>query len=62
MGFTIAGTGHVLAALVRESSVGSLPVERFIVEAVRRWEFPKPENGGLVVVHYPFVLVAAGTR
>jgi hypothetical protein len=35
------------------------PVEQCIAGAVRRWEFPKPE-GGIVIVSYPFVLKAAG--
>ena len=29
-------------------------------QAVRRWEFPKPLGGGIVIVSYPFVLTPAG--
>jgi hypothetical protein len=28
------------------------------VQAVRRWEFPKPMGGGIVIVSYPFVFNA----
>jgi len=27
-----------------------------IAQAVKRWQFPKPEGGGSVIVTYPFVL------
>ena len=58
--FTIAPTGRVLAALVQNTTLGSPPVEACVVGAVRRWEFPQPQGGGLVSVSYPFVLSAAG--
>ena len=58
--FTIAGTGQVMASLVQSSTLNSMPVEQCIAQAVRRWEFPKPQGGGIVVVTYPFVLKASG--
>jgi hypothetical protein len=58
--FTIAGTGQVVASLVQSSTLNSMPVEQCIAQAVRRWEFPKPQGGGIVVVTYPFVLKASG--
>jgi hypothetical protein len=33
---------------------------RSTVQAVRRWEFPKPMGGGIVMLSYPFVLTRAG--
>ena len=36
-------------------------VENCTVQAVRRWEFPKPLGGGIVIVSYPFVLTPAGS-
>jgi hypothetical protein len=39
---------------------GQLAVENCTVQAVRRWEFPKPLGGGIVIVSYPFVLTPAG--
>ena len=58
--FTIAGTGNVIASMVQSSTMNNPPVEQCIAQAVRRWEFPKPQGGGIVVVTYPFVLKAAG--
>ena len=58
--FTIAGTGQVIASMVQSSTLNSQPVEQCIAQAVRRWEFPKPQGGGIVVVTYPFVLKASG--
>ena len=58
--FTIAPTGRVLASLLQSTSLGSPAVEACVVVAVRRWEFPQPEGGGLVSVSYPFLLSPAG--
>jgi hypothetical protein len=58
--FTIAGTGGVVASVVQQSTMGNPTVEQCIAGAVRRWEFPKPQGGGVVIVSYPFVLKAAG--
>ncbi|MFI5288265.1 MAG: AgmX/PglI C-terminal domain-containing protein [Polyangia bacterium] len=58
--FTIAGTGSVVASVVQNSTMGNSQVEQCIAGAVRRWEFPKPQGGGIVMVSYPFVLKAAG--
>jgi TonB family protein len=58
--FTIAGTGQVIASLVQSSTMNNPVVEQCIAQSVRRWEFPKPQGGGIVVVTYPFVLKASG--
>ncbi len=58
--FTIAATGQVLAAVLQSSTLGSPRVESCMVQAVRRWEFPRPVGGGLVMVSYPFMLTPAG--
>ena len=58
--FTIAGTGAVVASVVQNSTMNNPPVEQCIAGAVRRWEFPKPQGGGVVIVSYPFVLKASG--
>jgi TonB family protein len=54
--FTIAASGQVIASDLQNSTVGDARVERCIVAAVHRWEFPKPLDGGLLQVSYPFVL------
>jgi TonB family protein len=58
--FTIASTGQVVLSKINSSSLNNSGVEQCIVQAVRRWAFPKPKDGGMVVVSYPFVLHAAG--
>jgi TonB family protein len=58
--FTIAATGQVVASVLQASTLGSPRVENCIVQTVRRWEFPKPLGGGIVIVSYPFVLTPAG--
>jgi len=58
--FTIAATGQVVASVLQNSSMGNAKVENCTVQAVRRWEFPKPLGGGIVIVSYPFVLTPAG--
>ncbi len=52
--FTIAATGQVIASVLQSSTMGNLRVENCVVQAVRRWEFPKPMGGGIVIVSYPF--------
>ena len=52
--FTIAPTGQVLASVLQSSTLNAVAVESCVVNAVKRWEFPKPEGGGLVIVSYPF--------
>jgi TonB family protein len=56
--FTISATGAVASSVVQSSTMGNPIVEQCIAGAVRRWEFPKPQ-GGIVLVSYPFVLKAA---
>jgi hypothetical protein len=41
---------------VAESSVAVPSVGTCIANAVRRWQFPSPEGGGIVTVNYPFNL------
>jgi TonB family protein len=57
--FSIAAEGKVTASLVQASSLNNAAVESCIVQATRRWEFPR-RNAGLTIVSYPFVLVPAG--
>jgi TonB family protein len=58
--FIIAPNGSVQAAARDHGDIGSAEVERCVVEAVKRWTFPAPEGGGIVVVTYPFVFAQAG--
>ena len=58
--FTIAASGQVIASVLQNSTLGNGRVENCTVQAVRRWEFPAPLGGGLVIVSYPFVLTPRG--
>ena len=54
--FTIAATGKVSDAEVDTTTLSDEDVGKCIAKAVKRWKFPKPRGGGVVVVKYPFVL------
>lgn len=58
--FTIGANGSVLASVLSASTMGNPRVENCVVQAVRRWEFPKPLGGGIVIVTYPFNFTPAG--
>jgi TonB family protein len=58
--FTIAPNGRVLAAVVQSSTLKEVSVEACVVNAIKRWEFPAPNGGGLVMVSYPFSFAPAG--
>jgi TonB family protein len=58
--FIISPTGAVQMSKLANSTLGNATVEQCIVKAVRRWTFPSPEGGGVVIVTYPFVLQPAG--
>jgi Ca-activated chloride channel family protein len=59
--FTIAASGQVIASVLQSSTLGNSRVENCVVQAVRRWEFPKPLGGGIVIISYPFVFVPGGS-
>ena len=48
--FTIAASGEVIASVLQSSTMGNPRVENCTVQAVRRWVFPKPIGGGIVIV------------
>ena len=58
--FVIAPTGMVQAAARASSDLGHARTEQCIVAAVKRWMFPAPDGGGLVIVTYPFALQQTG--
>jgi len=60
--FIISQTGSVQSATIANSTVGSPSVDNCIAQAVRRWAFPSPEGGGVVVVTYPFTLTSADSE
>ncbi|MCK9460524.1 MAG: AgmX/PglI C-terminal domain-containing protein [Proteobacteria bacterium] len=54
--FVIDGMGAVQTAVAKESTLGSAALDACIALAVRRWTFPQPDGGGVVIVTYPFQL------
>jgi TonB family protein len=58
--FTISATGQVITSVLQSSTMGNVRVESCLTQAVRRWEFPAPTGGGLVIVSYPFNFQANG--
>ena len=56
--FTIAPTGSVADASVRETSMNDENVESCVTKVMRSLKFPQPRGGGIVVVTYPFVFAA----
>lgn len=53
--FTIAPTGSVASAKIRESSMKNRNVESCVTKVMRSLKFPQPRGGGIVVVTYPFI-------
>ena len=58
--FIIAASGAVQTAMVAASTVGSSRVDKCVAKAVRRWTFPAPDGGGIVIVTYPFMFTSGG--
>ncbi|MCD6498515.1 MAG: AgmX/PglI C-terminal domain-containing protein [Deltaproteobacteria bacterium] len=52
--FAIGSNGRVRTARIASTTLHNPASERCIALSVRRWRFPKPRGGGLVVVRYPF--------
>lgn len=57
--FVIGLEGRVTSTRIKQSSMNSRPVERCIMNVIRRMPFPKP-GGGIVEVSYPFLFRVAG--
>ena len=52
--FAISPVGQVITSVMQSTSMDDARVENCVVNAVRRWEFPKPTGGGIAIVLYPF--------
>ena len=53
--FVISKTGSVSRASVKRSTMGNKAVESCIAGRFRRFKFPQPKGGGIVIVSYPFI-------
>jgi TonB family protein len=56
--FVISPMGQVLSSVLQSSTMGNVHVEKCVVDAVKRWGFPKPTGGGIAIVSYPFNFLA----
>ncbi len=52
--FTITGKGDVISAVTSGGDFRNPSLESCITKRIRRWIFPEPTGGGIVVVKYPF--------
>lgn len=52
--FTIAGDGSVSNAAIKSTSMNSSAVENCIIGRFKKFKFPEPKGGGVVIVQYPF--------
>lgn len=58
--FTISGNGSVSEAEIEQTEMNNAAVEECIIRNIKRWMFPAPKGGGIVVVRYPFIFKSAG--
>jgi len=57
--FTIDGSGSISDAQVAQTTMNNNNVESCMLSRIRRWKFPEPKGGGVVVVTYPWILRSA---
>ena len=57
---TVGASGQVVASTLASSTISNRAVAACLVQATRRWLFPKPTGGGIVVITYPFSFTPAG--
>ncbi|MCP4499577.1 MAG: AgmX/PglI C-terminal domain-containing protein [Deltaproteobacteria bacterium] len=55
MNWVIQGSGKVQRASTKSTTMKNKGVENCIAGKIKRWRFPKPKGGGIVIVNYPFV-------
>jgi TonB family protein len=58
--FTVSSAGHVIAAVVERTSLNNAAVESCMTNRIRRWNFPEPTGGQMVIVKYPFRFSSGG--
>ncbi|MEZ4458225.1 MAG: AgmX/PglI C-terminal domain-containing protein [bacterium] len=52
--FTVSGKGDVISSVSQGGDLRNPTMEACINQRIRRWVFPEPKGGGLVIVKYPF--------
>jgi TonB family protein len=59
--FTIGLKEEVLETSISSSTFPSPDVEKCLLSVAKKWQFPKPSGGGMVIVNYPFVFKTNGS-
>lgn len=57
--WTIGGSGGVVAAKTKSSTLRNGAVEACILSNLKKWQFPAPK-GGVVIISYPFIFNSVG--
>ncbi|MDQ3262405.1 MAG: AgmX/PglI C-terminal domain-containing protein, partial [Myxococcota bacterium] len=57
--WTIGSAGKVTTVRTKNSTLRSSAVEGCILNALKKWEFPRP-RGGSVIISYPFLFNSVG--
>lgn len=57
--WTIGGSGSVVTAKTKSSTLRNGSVEACILSSLKKWNFPAPK-GGVVVISYPFIFNSVG--
>ena len=60
--FIISAKGKVKSATIKSSTMNSAGFESCLVKKIKRWVFPQPKGGGIVIVTYPFFMQPSGTE
>ncbi len=53
---TSSANGQVASAVIKESTIEVAELKQCMTGAIKKWKFPEPTDGGLVMTTYPFVL------
>lgn len=53
---TSSANGQVVSAVIKESTIEVAQLKSCMTGAIKKWKFPEPTDGGLVMTTYPFVL------
>jgi hypothetical protein len=53
---TSSADGQVVSAVIKDSTIEVVELKQCMTKAIKKWKFPAPTDGGLVMTTYAFVL------
>ena len=59
--FIISATGAVKSSKVQGTTVENETVESCVADQIKKIQFPAPQDGGIVIVTYPFLFLPVGS-